>query len=339
LPSSYLERVRSNTELRFQQLKGSLAEAERLLAGRACVYATGSFGRMEAGPLSDLDLFIVVETDWETKYGERVIVNRLDGIEEIRLKHRLIEAVETCGIAPFDGAGKYLEVHGMGDFVNELGSRKDDYLNTLTGRLLLLLESRPLLGACTYDRLLDNVISAYFRDYVGNESDFVPAFLVNDILRMWRTFAVNYELQRKKGGSGYRIKNLKLKYSRMITCYSAVMYLLARHVETGAVSPGDVKEMVTLTPAERLHATVGQAAPPGPDGGRFASLIGEVLDDYADFLAFSHRPPAEIEAESEHGFLQWRQDSYNFGRKFAEAVTLLGQSSSPFDGLYRIILI
>ncbi len=339
MSNSYLESVRAQSLKRFEDLRSKLAAAERLVAGKACVYATGSFGRMEAGPLSDLDLFIVVETDVKRKNGKEITVNRLNGIDEIKLKHSLIEAVEVCNIAPFDGAGKYLEMHGIDDFATKLGEREDDFLNTLTGRLLLLLESRPLLGQPVYERLLDKVVTAYFGDFPNNEGDFVPAFLVNDILRMWRTFAVNYELERRKGGNGYRIKNLKLKYARMITCYSAVMYLLARHIAVGTVSPTDVKEMVALTPSERLEWIAEYVSPAGDNGQRFTGLMHEVLDDYSTFLAFSHRPKEKIEAEFESCFPQWRKDSYNFGRKFAEALTILGQSSSPFDGLYRIILI
>lgn len=339
LSNGYLERVRGQSLDRFEKLRSKLATAEELVAGKACVYATGSFGRMEAGPLSDLDLFIVVETDEKLKNGKEITVNRLDGIDEIKLKHSLIEAVATCGIAPFDGAGKYLELHGIDDFAKKLGEREDDYLNTLTGRLLLLLESRPLLGRLVYERLLDKVVTAYFGDFPGNESNFIPAFLINDILRMWRTFAVNYELERKKGGKGYRIKNLKLKYARMITCYSAVMYLLARHIVANTVSPQDVKDMVALTPSERLEWITLYVHPTGDDGQRFTDLMHEVVEDYSSFLAFSHGPREKIEAEFDSNFAQWREDSYNFGRKFAEALTILGQSSSPFDGLYRIILI
>jgi hypothetical protein len=320
-------------------LKATLATAETLVAGKACVYATGSFGRMEAGPDSDLDLFIVVETKEVTKNDKTVTVNELDGIDEITLKYQLITAVAECGIQPFDGAGKYLELHGINDFADKLGTREDDHHNTLTGRLLLLLESRPLLGSAIYDKLLSNVIDAYFVDYKNNQQEFIPAFLVNDILRMWRTFAVNYELFRKKGGTGYRIKNLKLKYSRMLTCYSAVMYLLSKHLQAGTISPADVREMVSLTPSERLEMVATRPFDDEPVGEKFRLLMGKVIADYSNFLEFTHKPKEEVAMGIEEDFRIWRERSYDFGRTFAEALTTLGHSSDPLDGLYRIILI
>jgi len=336
----YLRHARAQTLSRFEDLRDKLSDAEALIAGKACVYATGSFGRLEAGPFSDLDLFIVSETEKKEKNGTNILVHRLNGIDEIRLKYYLVQAVDDCGIAPFDGSGKYLEVHGIGDFASKLGEREDDYHNTLTGRLLLLLESRQLLGRQTYDSLLDNVIAAYFRDFEANEAEFIPAFLVNDILRMWRTFAVNYELERRKPGKGFRIKNLKLKYSRMITCYSAVMYLLAQHIRANTVTPANVRAMVALTPSERLERVGSDAAiPDKQEAARFASLIANVIADYSAFLELTHREKKEIEAEFDDKFAEWRMNSYDFGRKFAETLTILGQSGNLFDGLYRIILI
>jgi hypothetical protein len=75
-----------------------------------------------------------------------------------------------------------------------------------------------------YKHVIEEVIAAYWRDYDDHKNEFVPAFLANDILRLWRTFCVNYEArtstdpphQRAKR----RLKNYKLKHSRLLTSYS-----------------------------------------------------------------------------------------------------------------------
>lgn len=332
----YLERARTDSERRFETLRTHLGPAEALIAGRACVYATGSFGRLEAGPLSDLDLFIVVDT----LDGDRGKARLLDGIDEIKLKCHLIDAVNRGGIAKFDANGRYLESHGIEDFVLALGSRTDDFQNTFTGRLLLLLESRPLLGCDIYDRLLNDVVSAYFRDYPGNESSFVPSFLINDILRLWRTFCVNYEFSRKKGGDDIKIKNLKLKFSRMMTCYSGILYLLSIHAKVGSVSPADVKAMVALTPTERLEGLRQESCLTGTQAQPvFAELIRVVLSEYSHFLALTHRPKETVLAAYHEHADAWKQSSYRFGQHFAEALSMLGMSKGGFDGLYRMVLI
>lgn len=58
----YLAKRRSDTTERLTKLRAELGEAEKTARDRACVYVTGSFGRVEAGANSDLDLFIVGRT-------------------------------------------------------------------------------------------------------------------------------------------------------------------------------------------------------------------------------------------------------------------------------------
>lgn len=329
----YLDEAKASSQARFNLLLKELDDTQALVDGRACVYATGSFGRLEAGPTSDLDLFIVVETD---KSGQRL----LDGIGESKLKYHLIMAVENSAIANFDAGGRYLESHTAGDFTAHLGSNMDDYKNTLTGRLLLLLESRPLIDESLYYKLIDNVVCSYFKDYIGNKSHFMPSFLINDIIRLWRTFCVNYEFSRKKGGDDIKIKNLKLKFSRMLTCYSAIAYILSIHVSNGAVSPPDIKEMVALTPIERLERLQKVNCLQGDDKRiAFSACIDNVLDEYSRFLKLAHQSKSDAIAAYQRDASDWKKSSYRFGQYFAEALTMLGTAPGEVSGMYRMILI
>jgi UTP:GlnB (protein PII) uridylyltransferase len=52
---------RKETKARIQELRERLKDADALAQGKACAYATGSFGRCEASQYSDLDLFIVAK--------------------------------------------------------------------------------------------------------------------------------------------------------------------------------------------------------------------------------------------------------------------------------------
>jgi len=105
--------------------------------------------------------------------------------------------------------------------------------------------------------VISDVISAYWKDYPGRKGEFLPAFLANDILRMWRTFCVNYEARTNSIPAAKKakrkLKNYKLKHSRLLTCYSALLYLLAVFVEKETVSPEDAKQMVSYTPTERIE--------------------------------------------------------------------------------------
>jgi hypothetical protein len=137
------------------------------------------------------------------------------------------------------------------------------------------------------------VIAAYWKDYPARKDEFLPAFLANDILRMWRTFCVNYEARNQSIPAAKKakrkLKNYKLKHSRLLTCYSALLFLLAVFVEKQTVRPDDVKHMVSITPTERLEWLL--------KGGRWPSAQGaleELIARYEDFLKKTDAPEDEI---------------------------------------------
>ncbi len=182
-----LSERRKQTASRLQEFRQLVPDAELVCADIACVYVTGSFARGEANRFSDLDIFIV----GDTLPGGRT--RALSNLNEIVLKAELIAAARKLGLPEFSNDGEYVAHCTIGQLVNSLGQRDDDVTNTFTARLLLLLESSPLVGATAYHRFTESVVSAYWRDYEDHKDDFMPAFLANDILRMWRTFCVNYE--------------------------------------------------------------------------------------------------------------------------------------------------
>lgn len=335
MSSPYLTSAREKANARLLNIISDLTAADAAFGQKACVYATGSFGRLDAGPESDLDLFIVVDTDAETS-GNAL----LNDVDEIKLKYELIISAEKNGVAKFDGGGRFLTSHKIGSFTEWLGSSEDDYRNTLTGRMLMLLESKPLIGIAIYNKTIDLFISKYFRDYEGHEENFVPAFLFNDIIRMWRTFCVNYEFYRKVGDSRDKIKNLKLKFSRMLTCYSGILYLMAVYARDGRVRPEDVKGMIAISPIERLQALAKPEF--GFDSDVSASLqklVESALEHYSGFLELTHkgvRKSVKIYNEDDS---TWRDKSYAFGACLSVIIDLLGGVSPGADRLRRLILI
>jgi predicted nucleotidyltransferase len=276
-----LDRRRSETNERIEELRKRLGHAENLVANAACVYVTGSFGRGEAGDFSDLDLFIAGKNT-----GEGRVLRPLD---EILVKAELIEAVRSLGIQDFSGDGEYLLHYTVGELVDTLGTPEDDVTNTFTARLLLLLESRPLLEEAVYQDVIEPVITAYWKDYEDHKNTFMPAFLANDILRLWRTFCINYEARtstdppRKKAKR--KLKNYKLKHSRLLTCYSGLLYLLFIYENQKTVSPIDAVAMVKLSPTERLEWLLAQTR---------SEKIKQLIQYYEVFLSETNAAEDEL---------------------------------------------
>jgi predicted nucleotidyltransferase len=323
-----LDRRRAETGQRIQELQGELARAEELCNNRACVYMTGSFARGEASVHSDLDLFIA-------GYGTRrnPALSRLD---EILVKADLIETTKKLGLPEFSGDGQYLTHHSVADLVETLGKPEDDINNTFTARLLLLLESVPLLGPPVYGQITRDVIAAYWKDYEDHKSDFVPAFLGNDILRMWRTFCVNYEARTQSAPpekkAKRKLKNYKLKHSRLLTCYSALLYLLAIFLKNATVSPTDAVHMISLQPTQRLDWLASQ---PELDDARLA--MEKLIGRYEEFLANTDASEEELVVRfmDKQKSREYLESAYQFGDLVYEALDVIGKKNR----FYRLLVV
>ncbi len=317
---------KADTSVRIATLQERLRAAEAIVESKACVYATGSFGRLEASSHSDLDLFIVGKRDG--KGGS--LLKRLD---EICLKADLIEVTRDLKIPEFSGDGRYLVHYPVDEFIKTLGTPQDDVANTFTARLLLLLESRPLLESVVYAEVTADVIAAYWRDYEDHKSDFMPAFLGNDILRLWRTFCVNYEarterapeVEKAKG----KLKNYKLKHSRLLTCYSALLYLLAVYGKNQTVSPANATFMISLTPTERLQWLLDQS-----DLKAAHDTITRLLGQYEIFLETTNSRESDLLAHFLDKDLsrKYLRDAVAFGDTIFQALMDIG-SGNQFQRL------
>ncbi|QIB32679.1 nucleotidyltransferase domain-containing protein [Ancylobacter pratisalsi] len=273
---------REDTRQRIEKLQGLLTEDGARIKGAACVYATGSFGRGETDKNSDLDLFIVSKNKISNQKDE-ARESRLKRLDEIRLQASLINATSELDMPEFDGDGRYLIHYTLADLKGKLGTPDDDAVNTFTARLLLLLESKPLLGSDVYSDIVDEIIGAYWQDFPDHQHEFLPAFLANDILRLWRTLCVNYEVRTSRTPEEKNIKrrqkNYTLKHSRLLTCYSALLYLLSIYSDASTVSPENAKEMVSLSPTERLERILKT-----PKFSDSFSSINNILQKYDEFL-------------------------------------------------------
>jgi hypothetical protein len=283
-----------------------------------CIFAAGSLGRFETGRRSDLDVFFLSHR--ELRRGEGRSVTRL---QEIEVFADLIRLNEKLALPPFSGDGRFLKIHEVDDLINATGdSSRDDNENLFTARLLLLLESKPLSNDLLYQTTLKRVLNHYFRDGKGRR-DFQPLFLLNDVLRYWRTLCLNYERDRTAQKQWWK-KNLNLKFSRKLTVFSTVLAIVAEQVATTT----GFMAFAQRVPLQRLANTlddIGDTSLVKP----FANL----LDDYESFLAAKSH--AELDARNTGLIGEFRQKAEVFGDFFHLAL----QSSRLKRSLVRYVLI
>lgn len=323
----YLNQRRAYASARLKKLQDALG-GETLTKGVACVYVTGSYGREEAGENSDVDLFITGTAGQNDERDFKVL-------DEICLKADLIKATRAVGFDELSKDGEYLQHHSIAQLVRGLGKPDDDAKNTFTARLLLLLESRVLIGQAVYEKAISKTIESYWGDFEDHRDEFIPAFLVNDILRLWRTFCVNYEARTKSESDDdkakRKLKNYKLKHSRLLTCYSAIAHLLAVHRDKRTVTPDDALTMTLLTPTERIENLVSTFRAD-------TTRVGDVLERYESFLRATDEPEPEL-VQAFQNDPEFSRTRFEEARLFGDAVAALLSGLGEGNRLYRILVV
>lgn len=235
-----------------------------------CIYAAGSLGRLEAGRISDLDVFLFADRPGRTP-GTRSVTK----LQEIEVLSELIHVNAALGLPAFSGEGEYFKIHEVKQLLAGTGTSTDDSENLFTTRLLLLLESKCIANDTLYQKATEQVIEMYIRDGKGRV-DYRPLFLLNDILRYWRTLCLNYEKTRHDLNKPWWKKNLNLKFSRKLTVFSSVLGILTDQIDNYA----KFAPLSQMTPMERLASSLDKLG----DKALFPSFLN-FLDNYEEFLA------------------------------------------------------
>lgn len=299
---------------------GELAAIEGLT-----VFATGSYARGEASEHSDIDLFFVHNGSLDQIDSPR--------IRTLRMFSKIVDISDQLKFPKFSNDGEFLKVLEKSKILESLGGRSDDYENHFTARMLMILESKWLYGQDTYESVLKDILSAYFKDYPDHPKDFQPTFLVNDILRFWKTLCLNYENKRNQPESdqdriiSQKIKNLKLKYSRMLTCFGSVCYIASL---SPLVKTEDLFAMSKLSPMERLK----KSADP------FTNLKDSIHSaevQYDWFLDLTNVSESELKRKFSNKSL--RAEAFERADQFGDSVFTITKTVAENRGFLRYLLV
>jgi hypothetical protein len=233
-----IQKRKRTSQAKLDRARG-MFQADPILSKNTdiCIFAAGSLGRLDSGLTSDLDLFVT--TMGETNVG------RLDEILYFSSILRLNHALEYE--APSND-GEFLKIFHVSQNEGKVGSANDDIENWFTTRMLLLLESNFIYNEIAYHAHKKAILDFYFRDSTGQEK-FRPVFLLNDILRYWRTLCLNYEQKARTSPSqSWKKKNFNLKFSRLLSVFGTVLPLIMME----EVTAERIESLSSRRPMDRL---------------------------------------------------------------------------------------
>ncbi|WP_372791829.1 hypothetical protein [Paraconexibacter sp.] len=243
-----LSAARARTAQRLYALRGRLQAAPptSLLADqgeRHSIVLFGSWGRSELTGSSDDDWALVADGA-PPQEGERDHLLAWVG-----------DAVGGGTAAP-GAQGLFGTVVSAESLAAHIGLEGDSNRN-LTRRILLLLESVPATGADVHARAIRRVLDAYLHPSADGGDHKPPRFLLNDLVRYWRTIAVDFEGKHRASGHedpNWVMRNAKLRLSRkMLFAGGLVPVLLCRELTANAHA-AFLAAQFAAPPTDRLAA-------------------------------------------------------------------------------------
>jgi hypothetical protein len=274
-----LAQRRALSAVQLGRILGAFERSTFLASVPISVFCAGSLARREVGTKSDLDVFVTADEDLtlHSKLCEYTLFAELIGLNN------------SLGLPQFSNDGKYLKIYFLNDLKRLTGSPADDAENLFTARMLLMLESEPLVNPGMHARHLQAIIEHYYRDSYGKRS-FRPLFLLNDLLRYWRTLCLNYEERRHDPSKPWRKKNVNLKFSRVVTVFSMILPLVMR----STTAEEEIFDLCRQEPLVRLARALDIL-----DDPRLTAEWPQVLNLYEEFLGWKEDENVEQYLESE----------------------------------------
>lgn len=325
--ASIVEEKKLNSKARIEQLQSELSKIEELRRfEKLSVFVAGSYARNEASRHSDIDLFFVFNGDLDKDVPS-------PRINSMRAFSKIIEVADNLGFPAFSNDGEFLKILESPKMARELGGRDDDHLNYFTARMLMLLESSPIFNSETYEQVLREVVGSYFRDYTHRPDQFKPIFLINDILRFWKTLCLNYEHKRNQPDENpaekakQKAKNFKLKFSRLLTCFGSIASIIDH---SSTIGPEEVVQLVKLSPFERLQGTAARRPNLQPE---FRTISAE----YEWFLATTNVSGEELLGS--FGDKLFIDDAFRRAEAFGDSMYRLVRTIGDDTGYTRYLII
>ena len=214
------------------------------LCQRDTVLVCGSYGRREASEHSDIDYFMVYD-------GKE----RRESCQEFVTK--VANTACELGLNAPASDGPFAKPKRRDSIVRNIGGNKDSN-EKITRRVLLLLEGDWLLNKEGFRSLRKEILECYVREEIPDHH--VTLFLLNDIIRYWRTVCVDYEYKTRESGKSWAIRNVKLVFSRKLL-YASGLFSVARTADLSRERKlEELESLFDLSPLDRLVEICGVAA-------------------------------------------------------------------------------
>jgi hypothetical protein len=171
--------------------------------------------------------------------------------------------------------------------IEKIGLEEDSNTN-LSRRMLFLLESIDATNSHVADTARDQLLDRYLDQSV---KDFrPPRFLLNDVIRYWRTMCVDFAGKEHEGSEKWGLRNVKLRTARKVLFAGGLLPVFECSRLAAEQMPGYMRAQLKMPPVDRIAEAFlrHDAADPG----------GRAIGAYDDFLAILDDEISRVELEA-----------------------------------------
>ncbi len=255
----------------------------------------GSIGRGEVTESSDADWCVLVDGPSDPGHAS-LVANVADRLASLGFKQP----------GRTDTFAGLVSSH---ELVHHIAGTHDTNQN-LTHRMLLLFESVALTQPLVRGRVIGNVLDRYVTyDVIAPRAEtpkeIVPHFLLNDVVRYWRTMASDYPAKMwERRREGWGLRNVKLRFSRKLIFIAGLLACFSFEWDPPADASEVRADRERLLPHLRDHIRLHLNQTPLDLLARAAltssddSTSRRVFDAYDQFLGILADPAKRSELES-----------------------------------------
>jgi predicted nucleotidyltransferase len=192
--------------------KSLLPEDGRPLVEDASLVFFGSLARGESTSQSDLDWILLIDGAVDAQHFRTFKT----------IQKRIADAKK-----PGPGTtGTFGDLAFANELVHRIGGQDDTNIN-FTRRMLLLLESVSIGGDEVRKRVIRAILNRYLADdpsWTWDPDKRLPRFLLNDVIRFWRTMTVDFaDKYHDQAGEKWALRNAKLRFSRRLILMTGLL--------------------------------------------------------------------------------------------------------------------